>query len=422
MEFRQSVLPNGLQVIGEINPRAQSAAIGFYVRTGSRNETADCAGVSHFLEHMAFKGNERFSAADVNRVFDELGANYNAQTGEEFTLYYAAVLPEYLPRVFELLSALMQPTLRPDDFEVEKQVILEEIGMYDDMPGFLAHDQVMAAHFAQHPLGQSILGTKEDILALTSERMRSYFQQRYHTGNITLVAAGRVNWEQILSLANQHCLSFPTGSRQEQWALCNPPESRFCATRPTLSQTHTMLFSSAPTSRDPLRFAAEMLSVIVGDGDSGRLYWELVDPGHAESCDLAYNEFFDNGIWGGYLCCDPEETEDNIAKMAEVFEEINESGVTAEELNEAFNKVASRIVLRSERPMGRLSVIGSDWVYREQYRSVEEEIEAYRCVSLADIRQLLDQYPLAMTTITELKQESESSTESAHDSEETHSS
>jgi len=405
MEFRQSVLPNGLNVIGEINSRAQSAAVGFYVRTGSRNETQDCSGVSHFLEHMAFKGNGQFSAADVNRVFDELGANYNAQTGEEFTLYYAAVLPEYLPRVFELLSALMQPSLRVDDFEVEKQVILEEIGMYDDMPGFLAHDQVMAAHFTHHPLGQSILGTRESIMALTAEQMMTYFDQRYHTGNITLVATGRVDWEQILSLAAQHCSCFPTGSRQEQWTACHPAPSRTTSTRPTLSQAHTMLFSSAPTSHDPLRFAAEMLSVIVGDGDSGRLYWELVDPGHAESCDLAYNDFFDNGIWGGYLCCDVDETEANIAKIAAVFEQINESGVTVDELDEAFNKVASRIVLRSERPMGRLSVVGGDWVYREQYQSVEQEIEAYRSVTLSDIRQLLDKYPLGMTTISELKPE-----------------
>jgi len=410
MEFRQSVLPNGLNVIGEINPRAQSAAVGFYVRTGSRNETEECSGVSHFLEHMAFKGNDRFSAADVNRVFDELGANYNAQTGEEFTLYYAAVLPEYLPRVFELLSALMQPDLRVEDFEVEKQVILEEIGMYDDMPGFLAHDQVMAAHFAHHPLGQSILGSRESIIALTADQMRTYFQQRYHTGNITLVATGKVDWDQILSLAAQHCSRFPTGSRQEQWDLCQPTPTRTASTRPALSQAHTMLFSTAPTSRDPQRFAAEMLSVIVGDGDSGRLYWELVDPGHAESCDLAYNEFFDNGIWGGYLCCDAEETETNISRIQTVFADINRSSVTAEELDEAFNKVASRIVLRSERPMGRLSVIGGDWVYREQYQSVEQEIEAYRRVTLGDIRQLLDNYPLGMTTITELKPEESAAT------------
>lgn len=407
MEFRQSVLSNGLQVIGEINPRAQSAAVGFYVRTGSRNETPDCSGVSHFLEHMAFKGNEQFSAADVNRVFDELGANYNAQTGEEFTLYYAAVLPEYLPRAFELLSALMQPSLRVEDFEVEKQVILEEIGMYDDMPGFLAHDQAMAAHFAHHPLGQSILGSRESIQALTASQMRTYFQQRYHTGNMTLVATGKVDWSQIESLASQYCSSLPTGARQELWSTCHPAATRSVTTRPVLSQAHTMLFASAPTSRDSQRFAAEMLSVIVGDGDSGRLYWELVDPGYAESCDLAYNEFFDNGIWGGYLCCDASDTEANIARMRKVFQQINQSGVTADELDEAFNKVASRIVLRSERPMGRLSVVGGDWVYREQYQSVEQEIAAYRQVTLSDIRKLLEQYPLGMTTITELKPDSE---------------
>lgn len=409
MEFRQSVLPNGLQVIGEINPRAQSAAVGFYVRTGSRNETLDCSGVSHFLEHMAFKGNEQFSAADVNRVFDELGANYNAQTGEEFTLYYAAVLPEYLPRVFELLSVLMQPSLRVEDFEVEKQVILEEIGMYDDMPGFLAHDEAMAAHFAHHPLGQSILGTRESIQALTADQMRAYFKQRYHTGNIILVATGKVDWGQITALATQYCSSFPTGQKHDQWSLCLPQASRKTTSRPALSQAHTMLFSSAPTSRDPQRFAAELLSVIVGDGDSGRLYWDLVDPGHAESCDLAYNEFFDNGIWGGYLCCDASETDSNISRMKKVFQQVNASSVTAEELDEAFNKAASRIVLRSERPMGRLSVVGGDWLYREQYQSVEEEIEAYRQVTLSDIRALLDQYPLGMTTITELKPEVESS-------------
>lgn len=405
MEFRQATLPNGLCCLGEINPRAQSAAVGFYVRTGSRNETLDVSGVSHFLEHMAFKGNDRFSASDVNRIFDELGANYNAQTGEEFTLYYAAVLPEYLPRTFELLAALMQPSLKAEDFEVEKQVILEEIGMYDDMPAYLAHDRAMAHHFAGHPLGQSILGSRESIIALTAEQMRTYFQQRYHSGNITLVATGRVDWDQILNLASQHCGSLPVGQRQETLSPLQAHESRTRETRPSLSQSHAMLFSPAPSAQDPLRFAAEMLSVIVGDGDSGRLYWELVDPGHAESCDLSFNEFFDNGLWGGYLCCEADSVEPNVARIREIFREINEHGVTDEELEEAFNKAASRIVLRSERPMGRLSVVGGEWVYRQQYQTVEQEIAAYRAVTKDDIRRLIQQYPLGMTTITELSPE-----------------
>lgn len=405
MEFRQTTLSNGLCCVGEINPRAHSATVGFYVRTGSRNESAEVSGVSHFLEHMAFKGNERFAAADVNRVFDELGANYNAQTGEEFTLYYAAVLPEYLPRAFELLSALMQPSLKVEDFEVEKQVILEEIGMYDDMPAFLTHDRAMAHHFAGHPLGQSILGSRESILALTADQMRSYFQQRYHTGNITLVATGRVDWDEILSLANRHCSALPRGQREETWSTLHVQPSRTRETRPSLSQSHVMLFSSAPSSQDKRRFAAEMLSVIVGDGDSGRLYWELVDPGHAESCDLSFNEFFDNGLWGGYLCCEADSVEPNIARIEKIFRDVNEQGVTADEIEEAFNKAASRIVLRSERPMGRLSVVGGEWVYREQYQTIEQEIAAYRAVTINDIKQLLQEYPLQTTTITELSSE-----------------
>lgn len=405
MEFRQTTLSNGLCCLGEVNPRAQSAAVGFYVRTGSRNETADVSGVSHFLEHMAFKGNGRYTAADVNRVFDELGANYNAQTGEEFTLYYAAVLPEYLPQTFELLSALMQPSLREEDFEVEKQVILEEIGMYDDMPAFLAHDRAMSQYFAGHPLGQSILGSRESIQALTATQMREYFHQRYHTGNISLVATGRVDWSQIIDLAQQHCGTLPLGTKQETWSKLTAQPSRHKDTRASLSQTHAMLFSPAPSSQDPLRFAAEMLSVIAGDGDSGRLYWGLVDPGYAESCDLSFNEFFDNGIWGGYLCCEPDSVSDNLSRIETIFQDINTNGITADELEEAYNKAASRIVLRSERPMGRLSVVGGEWVYRSQYVTVEQELAAYRAVTPLDIRRLLDQYPLGMTSISELAPE-----------------
>lgn len=405
MEFQQTVLPNGLNVVAELNPRAHSAAVGFYVRTGSRDETADCSGVSHFLEHMAFKGNDRFSAADVNRVFDELGANSNAQTGEEFTLYYAAMLPEYLPKTFELLAALMQPSLREEDFEVEKQVILEEIGMYDDLPAFLTHDLAMATHFRGHSLGQSILGTKESIRDLPVERMRDYFRSRYHTGNITLVATGNTTWKQVLDLADQYCSGIPVGKPDDRWVPWQPLPSQVQQKRPQLSQTHTMLLSKAPPAESPQRFAAELLTAIAGDGESGRLYWELVDPGLAESCDLSYNEFFDNGLWAGYMAGDPEENDSNIELVREIFDTINSEGITQDELDEAFNKVASRIVIRSERPMGRLSVVGGDWIYRKEHLPVEAEIAAYRAVTPGQIQTLLKQYPLGLTTVVQIEPE-----------------
>jgi predicted Zn-dependent peptidase len=147
VKFYETTLDNGLTVIAELNPHVQSVAAGFFVRTGARDEAMEVNGVSHFLEHMAFKGNEKHSADDVNRIFDELGARYNASTSEEVTLYYAAVLPEYLPDAFEVLAGLMRPSLRGSDFEVERKVILEEIGMYEDQPSFIAYENAMKTHF-----------------------------------------------------------------------------------------------------------------------------------------------------------------------------------------------------------------------------------------------------------------------------------
>ena len=163
MEFREARLSNGLEIIAECNDRAYSAALAFFVKAGSRDESPEVSGVSHFLEHMTFKGTPRRSAADVNRELDEIGSHSNACTSEEQTVYYAAFLPEYQPQAIDILSDIMRPSLRQDDFDTEKQVIIEEILKYEDQPPFGAHEKCMAAYFGSHPLGNSILGTAESV-------------------------------------------------------------------------------------------------------------------------------------------------------------------------------------------------------------------------------------------------------------------
>src|ERR1700761_3025313 len=172
MRFHHTVLDNGLRVIAEVNDQAHSGASGFFVKTGSRDEAADVAGVSHFLEHMIFKGTPRRDALAVNRDFDRVGAKHNAQTSEEDTFYHVTCLPEYLPRAFDVLSDILRPSLRDDDFETEKKVIIEEIRMYLDSPMSVAYEAVKAAHFGTHPLGQSILGTTASIAGLRVGQMR----------------------------------------------------------------------------------------------------------------------------------------------------------------------------------------------------------------------------------------------------------
>ncbi|MCA9083261.1 MAG: insulinase family protein [Planctomycetaceae bacterium] len=398
MQFHQYRLPNGLQVVIELNPSVHSVAAGFFVKTGSRDETPEVSGVSHFLEHMAFKGNDRFSADDVNRIFDELGANYNASTGEEVTMYYAAVLPEYLDSAMELLSVLMQPSLLQDDFDMEKNVILEEIGMYDDQPTFIAYDNSMATYFQGHPLGQCILGTNDSIRDLTSEQMRRYHSERYKAGNITLAIAGNLTLDQLLPVIERHCSSIPAGTCRRTLPPVVADQRVKLITRESSAQQHVMQMGAAPQGTDPQRFAAELLSVIVGDDSGSRLFWELVDPGHVEAADLSYNEYDGAGAWASYVSCLPDEIEDNLARMQKVFDDVNAHGVTEEEVEQAKNKMASRIVLRGERPMGRLSSLGGNWVYRSEYRTVADDLRDIRRLTTSDIRQLLDAFPLRMTS------------------------
>ena len=398
MQFHQHQLSNGLQIVAELMPSVHSVAAGFFVRTGARDESLEVSGVSHFLEHMAFKGNDQYSADDVNRIFDEVGARYNASTGEEVTTYYAAVLPEYLDTTMEMLSVLMQPSLRQDDFDMEKNVILEEIGMYDDMPSFTAYDNAMATHFSGHPLGQSILGSTDSVTALTAEQMRKYHHRRYNSSNITLAVAGNTDFQQVVELAEKFCNGIPEGEAARQLPQLEPQPRTELIAKEGSGHQHVMQMGVAPLASDPLRFAAELLSVIVGDDSGSRMFWDIVYPGHADAAELGYNEYDGAGTWMAYLSCHPDQTAENLQRIQEIFDVVNREGVTEDELEQARNKVASRIVLRGERPMGRLSSLGGNWVYRGEYRSVADDLDVVRNLGSSDIRSLLEQYPVQLNT------------------------
>ncbi|HUG91838.1 MAG TPA: pitrilysin family protein [Planctomycetaceae bacterium] len=398
MQFHHAQLSNGLTVIAELNPQVHSVALGFFVRAGARDESPENSGVSHFLEHMAFKGNERYSADELNRTFDEIGADYNASTSEEVTIFHAAVLPEYLPRGFELVSCLLYPSVRQEDFDVEKKVILEEIGMYMDQPGWVAYEKAMQTHFAGHPLERIVLGTTESITALSSEQMCRYHEERYRAGNITLAVAGNTSWDQVLDLARQHCNAWPAGRTARPDEEARPLGGQTIVPKPSSHLEHLVALSPAPPAESPLRFAAAILSVIVGDSSGSRLFWALVDPGLAESAGLGFNDYNGSGAWMSYLSCTPEATAANHALMNEIYEAVNSTGVTEEELRRAKSKVASRIVLRGERPRGRLSSLGENWVYRQEYRSIEADLKVVEEMTTADIRGLLEAYPLGQIT------------------------
>src|SRR5919197_998606 len=252
MAFHQTKLDNGLQVIGESSPSARSVALGFFVRTGARDETPEVSGVTHFLEHMVFKGTPHRTALDVNLDFDRIGADYNAFTSEENTVFHAAVLPEYVPPAVDILADILRPSLRQEVFDMEKNVIIEEIGMYEDQPTWSAYDHAKRIYFADHPLGNSILGTPESIRALTRDQMHEYFTRRYVAPNVTAVAAGHYDWKHLVSLVESHCGGWGAGPVGRQGVRETPGSGEFkWVTKENVAHEHVFLISPGPPSESP---------------------------------------------------------------------------------------------------------------------------------------------------------------------------
>jgi predicted Zn-dependent peptidase len=399
VRFHQTVLDNGLQVIAELNDQARSVASGFFVKAGSRDESPELAGVSHFLEHMIFKGTPNRDALSVNRDFDRVGAKHNAQTSEEDTFYHVTCLPEYLPRAFEVLSDILRPSLREEDFETEKKVIIEEIRMYLDNPMSVAYDAAKAAHFGAHPLGQSILGTVDSIAALTVDQMRDYFARKYSPANIVLAFAGKTDWDQVIELTKSHCSAWQ-GPPSERQAVAPRGTGAFEALLRADDNQQTVIgVADAPALEDDDRFAAQLLATVLGDHTGSRLYWTLVDPGHADGAEVSYQDYNRAGAFYTFLSCEPEETQANLGRIAELYCAAMSQGITAEELSQAKNKVLARSVLRSERPMGRLASLGFHWTYRREYLPVAQELELFGKVTLEETRQVLTAWPLLPMTV-----------------------
>jgi predicted Zn-dependent peptidase len=398
LEFRKHQLGNGLQIVAECNAEAHSTAVGFFVQAGARDESDEVAGVSHFLEHMMFKGTPTRSAEDVNREFDEMGAHYNAFTSEEHTVYYAAVLPEHQTSAVELLGDIIRPSLREADFNTEKQVIIEEIRMYEDQPPFGADEKCKAAYFGSHPLGRSVLGTVQSITDLRVEDMRKYFETRYGPNQITLVAAGRIDFEELVETVDRVCGSWkPTQASR----LTPPAKSHHafeCLTKDTATLEYVLQLASGPAATDSDRYAAKVLATVLGDDSGSRLYWALVDSGLAEQASLSHHDYQGTGLFMTYMSCEPEHAQSNLEQIARIYAQAEHDGVTAAELAQAKSKISSRVVLGSERPRGRLFSVGGNWLQRREYRTVQHDLQSIDAVSLEALSEVLARYPLSVST------------------------
>jgi predicted Zn-dependent peptidase len=401
LKFHNQTLDNGLEIVAECNEGAHSMGVGFFVRTGARDETDELAGVSHFLEHMAFKGTPRRSADDVNREFDELGAHYNAFTSEENTVYYAAVLPEYQEPCVDLLADIMRPSLRESDFEMEKKVILEEIQMYADQPPFGMDDKLKEIHLGKHPLARSVLGTEESVGALTAGQMQEYFQSRYNPANMFVAAAGRVDFEALVKQVDQLCGGWPAQASHRDTPEPDSHADFLCVHRPSAMQQYFLQLADAPSSESADRYAAKLLAAMFGDDSGSRMYWEFVDPGLTESASMGHYEYLGAGMFFSWISCEPATATKVFDRLQGLQALAQRDGFSQEELRQAQSKVKARVVLGSERPRNRLFNVGGNWMQRREYRSVADDLKVVDQVTLSDVHRVLGEYPLTQhSTVT----------------------
>jgi len=389
MEFKKEQLDNGLTIIGELNDSAKSAAVGFFVRAGSRDESLAINGVSHFLEHMLFKGTEKLSAQEVNEAFDRTGAQFNAFTSEENTVFYAAVLPEYLLDVTGLWIELMRPALRDDDFNIEKNVIKEEIAMYKDLPQFDVMDQCRKLHFEGHPCAHSVLGTEESIDGLAAEQMRNYFAGRYAPNNMVLAVAGNFEWDMIRSAAKSSCGKWqrqPAARTLEHFAGSKKKQR---VEKQNLSCEHICLMSEGVSATDERRFAATLLGTIAGDDVGSRFFWELVDKAIADTANMQFGAMDGTGLFYSYIRCGSENAARVLDIVGNIFDGLSKNGVTEDELRKAKNKILSALVIKNELSMGRLIDLGFSWIYLEKYRTIQEDIDAIKAVTVDGVNSLI---------------------------------
>lgn len=376
---------DGPEIVVLRDPAAFTSSYGWFVKTGARHESEEVAGVSHFLEHMVFKGTANRSAEDVNRELDHLGAQSNAFTSEDATVFYASVLPDCQTQSVDLLSDLMQPTLDEEEFDTEKKVVLEEIAMYDDQPPYGAFERVTELFFGSHPLSKRVLGSIESVSDLTVDQMRHYHRGRYTKDNMILVASGKVDVPKLFDQVAELTADWPQTANTVPVSLPVFRAEEEVIERELSHQSYLIRLWPGLGAMDADRYALRMLCSILADDSGSRLFWELIDTGKAETATLWPQMFQDCGCVTGYLCCAPGDLDSNVEVLERAIREIVADGVTEKEMSLALNKIEAGLILADERPSNRLFALGQAWMARQAYEPLDVILGKYRDVSRDDI-------------------------------------
>jgi predicted Zn-dependent peptidase len=391
--IRRTRLDSGLRVVTEAMPQLRSVALGFWVGTGSRDEPPDWAGVSHFLEHLLFKGTERRDAATIAEAIESVGGDMNAFTAQEATTYYVRVPDECLDLAADILSDIVwHPSLRPDEIESERKVILEELHMRDDEPEDLVHDVFTTAVFPEHPIGREVIGSAETILGMQRDDIAAFHHRHYHPSNVVVAAAGNLDHDHVVELV-AGAVDGLNGRRppRDRYSGEPPPQALAVLERPA-EQAHLVLGMRALPHQDPDRYALTVLNQALGGGMSSRLFQEV-----REQRGLAYSVYSyraaleETGILAVSAGTAPERFDELLAVLeAQLDRVVADGGVSDRERRSAQGHLRGSLALSLESSGSRMHRLGRSELTLGEIPSLDELVARIDAVSTADIARVVE--------------------------------
>ena len=388
---RLTELPSGVRVITEAVSSVRSVALGLWVRTGSRDEGPGQEGLSHFLEHLLFKGTERYSAIEISERFDGMGAAANAATSKESTHIHARVLDEHTDDAFDLMAEMMLGPTFPD-IDSEREVVLEEIAMYEDEPSDRVHDFLAEAVYGEHPLGRRVLGEAEVIASIPIPKIAEYHHGRYVAGNLVVAAAGHLEHDRIVALA-ERLVEPPAGTVPDPNGDDPADERRLRFHSKDTEQYHICFGGPGIARADERRFTLAVVDSAFGGSVSSRLFREVREKrGLAYAVGSYSEQYLDRGTVAMYVGT----RQDNVAEACEIIGRelaaLRDEGIRGDELDRAKEHVKGRMVLSMESSASRMSRIARSILFDTPLLSIDELLERVDAVSEDDVAEFAAEF------------------------------
>ncbi|MBU4277136.1 MAG: insulinase family protein [Proteobacteria bacterium] len=400
----KTTLDNGVRLVTEKLPHAYSVTAGLWMEVGSRDEEPAQGGISHFIEHMAFKGTARRDALAIARELDRLGGMANAFTSKETTCFHARTLAEHLDTISDLLTDIfLHPAYDPTEVERERQVILQEISAVEDTPDDLVHVLFGQNYWPEHPMGRPVLGSSESVGALSRQDMVDYLAQRYAPANLVVAAVGQLEHQQIVDLLGASLAELPILSPREarQAPAANP--GLVVVPRPC-EQVHIAMGAPGPSSTDPDRFAAALLNVILGGNMSSRLFQEVREKRGLAYAVFSYlSSYSDSGVFGVYMGVAPGRSPEALKVVRAELARLAVEPVDEQELEHAKEHTKGSILLGAENPDSRMYRLARNEFNFGRDVTLEEVVAQIEAVQVGDLTRVaakcLDPDKLGITVL-----------------------